>query len=229
MRLHSGKIREVILQAGGEIAAWISCPVAAVPAPGRYMMAWAPDDLEAPLATPLFAGEILTDGFVTACELPKHWYPGQELRLRGPLGGGFHPPQTLHRLALAGLGRTANRLLPLAADALQRGAAVALFSDSPLPPLPPAIETHPLEALRESLDWPDYLAVDLPASLLIRLAEVLGLNHDHLRLNCEAEALVMTQMPCGGLGECGVCSLEVAGRPRLACKDGPVFRLNDLI
>jgi hypothetical protein len=49
------------------------------------------------------------------------------------------------------------------------------------------------------------------------------------------QVLVHTPMPCAGLGECGVCSIQVRVTPqprrtwKLVCRDGPVFNLADLI
>jgi len=35
-------------------------------------------------------------------------------------------------------------------------------------------------------------------------------------------------MPCGGLGDCGLCAVDLKRGWKLACKDGPVFDLNEL-
>jgi dihydroorotate dehydrogenase electron transfer subunit len=39
----------------------------------------------------------------------------------------------------------------------------------------------------------------------------------------------MTEMPCGGLGDCGVCALTSGRAWKLACQDGPVFDIHELI
>jgi NAD(P)H-flavin reductase len=41
--------------------------------------------------------------------------------------------------------------------------------------------------------------------------------------------LVVAPMPCGGLAECGVCAVTTRRGWKLACKDGPVFDLGELI
>jgi hypothetical protein len=36
-------------------------------------------------------------------------------------------------------------------------------------------------------------------------------------------------MPCAGLADCGVCAVELRRGWKLACKDGPVFDLRDIL
>ena len=69
--------------------------------------------------------------------------------------------------------------------------------------------------------------VDLDLETLSRLRELLGLDSES-QLSCQCQALVSTPMPCGTLADCGVCALLVRKTWKLACKDGPVFNLNDL-
>lgn len=221
-------IREVTLWPGGEIAAWIDCPPPAAPGPGRLSMIWPVDDQEAPLATPVFAGKLSEHGWMTGSALPAHWSPGLELELRGPLGKGFQPDPAARRIGLAACDHSAGRLLPLVDWGLSHGAAVALFADSLLPSLPSEVEIHALAALAESLDWPDYLAIDIRRNELIELPGLLGLQPERIRLGCEAEVLVATSMPCGGIGECGACSVQTRRGQRLGCQDGPVFNFRDL-
>jgi dihydroorotate dehydrogenase electron transfer subunit len=42
------------------------------------------------------------------------------------------------------------------------------------------------------------------------------------------KALVMTPIPCGGIAECGACAVPAHRGWKLACRDGPVFNLNEL-
>jgi dihydroorotate dehydrogenase electron transfer subunit len=134
----------------------------------------------------------------------------------------------LRRLALASLDESISRLQPLMQNALDQGAAVALFTDHPLPSLPSAVEANPLEALQEALTWADYLAVDLPPQTIPELSRLLGVERGPRALPCPAQALVHLPMPCGGLADCGACAIETRGGWKLACDDGPVFELIDL-
>ena len=109
MRIYEGMVRETQLQGGIGRTAWIECPKAAIPAPGRYVMAWSPEEADAPLATPLFAARIEAGGFQAASPIPGGWEPGTRLQLRGPLGKGLH---SAGKPAPAGAGRPGARASP---------------------------------------------------------------------------------------------------------------------
>ncbi len=224
MRVHSGIVNEIRLEQGGR-AAWIACPPAAIPAPGQYLHAWAEGEDASPRGTALFAAEIAAQGFLAAPPVPETWEPGTRLELRGPLGRGFSLPPACRRLALAILGETPSRLLPLLTQALAQGAEAALFSDLPLPRLPAQVEARPLDALGEALSWADFLACDLPLEALPALPARLGLAQGQ-SLPCPAQALLFTPMPCAGLAQCGVCAAPLRRGWKLVCEDGPVFNLS---
>ncbi len=236
MRISAGRVLETRWNAGQGRSAVIECPPVAVPSPGRYLLAWSPDDPAAPLAQPLFLSEIVDGGFVAASPVPPSWEPGTHLQLRGPLGHGFDLPSAVRRLALAALGPTDRRLLPLLHNALaapqqRSSASVALFTDLRLETagLPSAVEINPLAALPDSLLWADFLALDVPLERIGDLPARLGLSPETRRLPCPAQVLVVTPMPCGGVGGCGACSLETPHGWKTACDDGPVFPLEALL
>jgi hypothetical protein len=208
-------------------AARIACASTLIPAPGQYLLAHDPasDD---PLAVPVFSAGIVPEGFLAAPPLPRTWSPGMTLSLRGPLGRGFALPASTRRVALAAIDVSPAYLLALIQPALGLGAAVALICDSPPDELPADVEIHSLAALDEVGGWADYLALAAPRASLPGLRERLG-HGDPLRLPRVAQALIIAPMPCGSLADCGVCSVDGRGGVRLACKDGPVFDLADLL
>ncbi len=229
MQFETAILSELWLERGA-LAGRIACPPALRPAPGQYLLASAWEDASSPFPVALFPSAYAADGFSLAPPLPPAWGPGERLSLRGPLGCGFALPGNLSRLALAALGATPSRLLPLVQQALARGAAVTLYCDVALlegKDLPLALEVSPLEALPEGLAWADFLALDLPLSRLAQLGSLLGLAHAERPL-CPAQALLLAPMPCGGVAECGVCAVPARRGYKLACKDGPVFDLNEL-
>lgn len=234
VKTYTGRVIGLELDAQGRQAAWVDCPASAVPAAGQVVMASAPADEAAEasnvLATPLYLGGVAEHGFLALpleARLPLEWLPGVALQLRGPLGRGFRLPGNLRRLALAALGETAGRLLPLAQRGLALGADVALFAGQIPAVLPASVEFQPLNALPEALAWADFLALDLPREQLPGLRIELRLEHAR-RLPCAAQALVSTAMPCAGLAACGACALPAPRGWKLACEDGPVFDLDEL-
>jgi hypothetical protein len=221
--MSDGKIEERFLneqRASGRIA----CPRTLVPAPGQYLLAHSPasDD---PLAVPVFSAGEAPEGFLVASPLPLTWSPGVTLSLRGPLGHGFALPPSARRVALAVLDVSPAYLLSLLAPAFLQNAAVSLVCEDPPDNLPADVEIRPLAALAEICHWADYLALAATRESLSGWRTRLG-NGDQLQLLRVAQALVVTPMPCGGLGKCGVCSVEVKREVELACEGGPVFDLN---
>lgn len=201
-------------------AARIACAANLIPAPGQYLLVHLPasDD---PLAVAVFSAGLTLDGFYAASSLPSAWTAGASLALRGPLGRGFAIPTNARRVALAALDVSPAYLLGLIPLAQKQSADIVLLCDDPPEDIPADVEIRPLAALDEIAAWADYLA--LAASRAIWRERV------HARgpriVTREAQVLIVTPMPCGGLAKCGVCSVEVGREMQLACEDGPVFNV----
>jgi dihydroorotate dehydrogenase electron transfer subunit len=112
-------------------------------------------------------------------------------------------------------------------EVLDGGGELVLFSDLPPAELPTAVEGLPLDQAGEAWKWADYLAADVDLDQLDHLLRILKPERDS-RLPEKAEVLVRTPMPCGGQAECGLCAVITSSGPRLACKTGPVFSLDEL-
>jgi hypothetical protein len=232
MKQGTGELIELTLQ-NGLTGGRLLCSQNLIPSPGQYLLAHEPVS-EAPLPAPVFSAGSFGGGFLVAPPLPPNWRPGTSLAVRGPLGRGFSMPASARYIALVALGETAARMKPLLAVALGQGASVALVSDLDLPDLPPEVEVRPVSALRDVAQWADYMVLDLYRESLPGLREMLGLGeHVGARrqagVRFEAQALIVTPMPCGGIAECGVCAVTARRGWKLACKDGPVFDLTELI
>ena len=225
MHTGTGQVLELILEDGQRLAR-ISCPADLVPAPGQYLLAGAASSSD-PLPVPLFFTESAPSGFIASAPLTETWLPGQEIALRGPLGRGFELPATSRKVALVPCGGLADRLRGLIRLALGQGAAVVLVSDTDGEHLPDEVEVQPLAALEEVLAWADYVAFDVERGKLPGLRERLG-QVKQVPAGKEAQVLVRTPVPCGGVAECGVCALTLKSSLKLACKDGPVFDLREI-
>jgi hypothetical protein len=234
MQTDTGKISLIQIDPNGARAAQVDCGPKVLPGPGQYLQAVNPNEPEAvlgcslfPVGTPSSLDETASRGAISLGPIPRSWHPGTTLKLRGPLGHGFDVP-AVSRLALAALGDSASRLLPLIRPALDNNADIVILSAAPLPSLPLAIEIQSLNALPESAAWADFLALDLPAEKLPSLRKHFKLG-PHEYLSCPAQALITLPMPCAGIGECGVCAIPLQGKGyALACEEGPVFNLNQL-
>ncbi len=145
-----------------------------------------------------------------------------ELALRGPLGRGFLLPPSARKVALIPFDEDASRLRALVAPALKQGAAVVLLGDSDMGSLPDEVEVQPFSLLEDVLAWADYAAFDVLRENLPGLRERLG-GSNRVWAGKEAQVLVRTPLPCGGVAECGVCAVTLKSGWKMACKDGPVF------
>jgi dihydroorotate dehydrogenase electron transfer subunit len=87
------------------------------------------------------------------------------------------------------------------------------------------VEVAPTASVGENLDWLDYLAVDLEMANLPQLDALLDIQN----LPFEGQVLVRIPMPCRGIGECGVCAVKTHHGWKLACTDGPVFDLQEVL
>lgn len=220
--MHSGcgQVIELILESD-EVQARIACPPPLIPAPGQYLLASSASFLD-PLPVPLFSTESTPLGFIACAPIPKTWTPGAEIALRGPLGRGFALPPSARKVALIPFDGKADRLKALIRPALQQGAGVALVSDLDVERLSDEVEVQPFSLLEEVLAWADYAAFDVLRENLPGLRERLG-GSSQVWAGKEAQVLVRTPMPCGGVAECGVCAVTLKSGWKLACKNGPVF------
>lgn len=220
MQRGQGRLTQIFL--GRDAAGQIACPPTLVPAPGQFLLATSDPDPAAPLPVPVFLAGAAAGGFFAAPPLPEAWLPGAPLSLRGPLGKGFSLPRTARRVALASLGESAARLVPLARLALDQDAAVLLLCGYTPESLPSEVEVLPPSSLAEAAAWADYVASDAGLGGLADL-RVLG-----DRPGLCGEVLVQTPLPCGGMADCGACAVHLKRGHLLACKDGPVLDLKKL-
>lgn len=199
------------------------------PHPGQYLPCQNISQEPVILPTNVFR-VIGPKGKLCVAPLPANWYPGDGLILLPPQGHGFSLPVSARRVGLLALDDSPARLLTLVEGVLAQDAAVTLFFDA-LPEgdilswVPPSVEVVPLTAFHESLDWLDFLAVDINLKNLDELTSLIG----DARLNFAGQVLVRTAMPCRGLGACGVCAVKTHQGWRLTCVDGPVFPLKELL
>jgi hypothetical protein len=236
MQNDTGKISLIQIGPDCSRSAQIDCDPRLIPNPGGYLLAHNPNEPDAvlgqalfPVGLPAFIEEDDTLPAINLAPIPRTWHPGTSLQLRGPLGHAFDLPPAVRSLGLIALGESAGRLLPLVPMAMEKNADIAIFSDVPLPQLPPVIEIHTINAVPEAISWADFLAIDIPLENIPFLRSLLQLDpYDYL--SCPAQILVSTPMPCAGVAECGVCALSWRKKGyALACKDGPVFNLNHLL
>ena len=220
-----GQVDELVLENGFRHAQ-ISCAVNLIPSPGQYLLA-GPASQPDPLPVSLFSTESTLKGFTACAPIPETWTPGTEVTLRGPLGHGFGLPSSARKIALVAFDDTPARLMELLRIALKQDAAVVLVCDSSDSQLPDDVEVQPLSTMVEVFEWADYSAFDVARENLPELKQMLR-GGKQISAKWEAQALVRTMMPCGGIADCGVCAVTLKSNWKLICKDGPVFDWREL-
>ncbi|GAB4425065.1 MAG: hypothetical protein Kow002_14570 [Anaerolineales bacterium] len=219
------ELAEICLE-NGLTGGRILCPPRIIPAPGQYLLAHDPAS-DSPLPAPIFLTSSAPNGFRIAPPIPATWQPGSRLFLRGPLGRGFSLSASAQRVALAALDGSPHRLLPVLESALAQNAAVTLLSEMVPANLPADVEVQPLIALPDAADWADALYIDVARESLFELWNMLE-KREQVWAGKDAQALVRTPVPCGGMAECGLCAVRIRHGWKMACKDGPVFDLRVL-
>lgn len=234
MQIGKGQVVELILEDGCRYVR-LSCPPNLTPGPGQYLLAsdrsYATLTGEAvtrrsPLPVPLFYTDSAPQGFIAAAPVTSDWSPREMLHLRGPLGRGFDLPPVRRKVGLVAFDDSPARLMGLIRPAVRQAAVVLVCSSAP-DNLPDDVEVQPLSALRDVLEWADYLAFDIARENLNSLREQLG-NLAQLAVVNAAQVLIRTPVPCGGIADCGVCAVTLKSEWKLACKDGPVFDWGEL-
>jgi NAD(P)H-flavin reductase len=224
MHRGKGRIIEILLEAGQHLVG-IACTPNLIPAPGQYLLAGSASD--SPLPVPLFYTDSAAEGFIALPPESDSWHPGQDLFLRGPLGRGFELPASARKVALVAFDDPPSRLRGLIKPSLKQGAAVVVVSDFAVGSLPDEVEVQPLGELADVVKWADYVACDVSRENLSQLKEMLE-RQKQTTVKSEAQILIRTAIPCGGIADCGVCAVSLKSGWKLACKDGPVFDWNEL-
>jgi dihydroorotate dehydrogenase electron transfer subunit len=228
MQTGKGQVLQLLLEDGCRYVR-VACAPGLIPSPGQYLLA--SDGSGAPLPVSLFHTDSAPEGFIAAASVPDAWNPGTELYLRGPLGRGFTLPLSARKVGLLAFDDKRSspaRLRGLIRPALKQEAAVVLVCDSTPDSLPDEVEIHPLSAFQEIFEWADYLACDVQREDLNRLRERLA-KQKQLPAGSKMQVLVHTPVPCGGVADCGICAVSLKSDWKLACKEGPVFNLRDIL
>jgi len=223
------KITE-ISQVGRERAAIFELPDKYSPTPGQFLPCQQaksdPDDCIINLFPMVSPTQSLALG-----SIPENWNPGDLIAYLPPQGHGFLLPTNAQRVGLLALNTTPARVLTLSRPALAQGAAVTLFYDSRpedhslLNQVPLMIEVMPCSALSENLDWLDFLAIELAFDDRDSLSTLLPMGDPPFA----GQVLIQTAMPCRGLGVCSACAVRTRHGWRMACSDGPVFPLQEVL
>lgn len=164
---------------------------------------------------------------------------GEVLNILGPLGNGFSIPFDIKNVALIGGGIGIAPLFLLAKELKEKGIGIEVFigaksktgilcvEDFKRIGIEPQIATDDgsygykgfvTELFRASLEARDYIYACGPNEMLKELA----------RFALNGEVSLDTQMGCG-MGVCLGCVVKTKTGYKRVCKDGPVFRIDEVM
>lgn len=224
MKTYSATITE-ITPVGQQQAFAVSNLSPVQPNPGQYFRAFVPSSSQS-IPIPVYPYSINPESILLCGKLPVTWHPGADVLLQGPFGNGFTLSLSPRRLLLyASELPLEPRLFHLALHALQHGADVTWVSNSLSLVLPPQVEVLKVSDFPAALEWSDACAVSAPLNQLpvfLRSLPVKPADHS------KVEVFIDAPLACGN-ARCGVCAVETRKGFKLACKDGPVFPLKELL
>ena len=219
--------------------------------PGQYCMLRCCDSLASDplLRRPFFVAEVEPER--SLCRLLVYrrgrasaWLASQQagmpLDMLGPLGHGWVIRPETRNLLLVGEDPLLAAPLFLARSALESELAVTFIhcaasmeQSYPAALLPPEVEyqvftdlERPVELARQIgayLAWADAACCSVSEELLATLVRA----HPRWGERHFAQAVLARPLPCAS-GVCLACQIEARREPRLVCRDGPVFALNEL-
>lgn len=223
MKTYTAIIKE-ITPVGLEQAVTVeqSSPVSVIS--GQFFRAFVPSSPQV-IPVPVYPYKTSPGEFLLCGRLPAIWHPADEILLQGPYGNGFSQILKSRRLLLYAFELALElRLFHLALHALQHGADVAWVSDNLSLALPPQVEVLKTSELPAALEWSDGCALALPFHQSKPVLRELPLTRAD---RSKIEVFMDAPLVCGN-ARCGVCAVESRKGFKLACKDGPVFPLEEL-
>lgn len=234
----------------GAYLMWLEAPaIAASASPGQFVMVRCGEShdplLRRPFSIHRWDGDYLALLFSVVgrgTEWLAHRREGDSLDLLGPLGHGFEIHPDSRELLLIGGGIGVAPLLPLAEQALARGHSVNLLLGARSAPLvyPGDMLPSPLTvaiATEDGSAGTRGLVTDLIPAFLDRADQVFAcgplsmyraLATTHVLGDKPCQIILEERMGCG-MGACYGCAIPTAKGTRLVCRDGPVFRLAEVL
>ena len=169
---------------------------------------------------------------------------GERLDLLGPLGNGFSIEPASKKLLLAAGGIGVAPLVFLARKALGEGRSVKLLLGArtkeglyPQKHLPDGIETSIItedgsygergkvtDILSRYVDWADQIYACGPIAMYKSMAD----QSKQWRNKRPVQISLEVRMGCG-IGACFSCSIKTKHGMKRVCRDGPVFKLDEVI
>ena len=168
---------------------------------------------------------------------------GETLDILGPAGNGFSITPDSHNILLAAGGMGIAPLVYLARQSIQKGLAVKLLAGAktaqmllPLSLIPEKVEYLTATEdgsqgqkglvtalLERQANWADQIFICGPLPMYLAIEK----NKKNLLSQKPTQVSLEVRMGCG-MGICYSCTIKTSQGLKQACKDGPVFNLDEV-
>ncbi|MDP6769266.1 MAG: hypothetical protein QF704_01050 [Anaerolineales bacterium] len=198
-----------------------------IPLPGQFMLARFWTTIYPYVNTVVFPTTTESNSFTIEIknedQQSQNLSLGSKVELIGPCGQPVSLNKTARNLLLVA-NTSPHKLLPFAQLALTCGMDVTFLISCkyPLESLDPRIEVHTGELkplLENHFEWAEQTLMDFkPGTIIHKLLDPISSN---------IHVLCHLMMPCGA-GACHGCTVYTKSGWKLACKQGPFFKLSEL-
>ena len=231
---------------------WIeSAEIAAAALPGQFVMMGCDSSygrlLRRPISVHRTSGKRLAFLFAavgTGTEWLSQKKAGEKVDLLGPMGNGFSIDSKTRNVLLVAGGMGIAPLYLLSEEARKRGLQVKLLTGAKTASLVCPSEILPAAAectiatedgstgekglvtslLQKHIDWADQMFACGPVPMYRTIVK----NYGGLAKIKRMQVSLEVRMGCG-LGFCYACTIQTRQGLKQACKDGPVFELDDVV
>ena len=155
----------------------------------------------------------------------SRWELGDLVTLKGPIGSGFSDLSLYQNILLINFGMDTGVLSAVSEVGLKANKNIAISTTNHDIQFPPSVEIILPGSIEESIEWADFIAVDIDRDNLpikIELFSKIEL------VNTPCELLIYCPILCSGNADCMVCTVNTKQGKVKTCKLGQVFDLKSL-
>lgn len=153
------------------------------------------------------------------------WDIGDFLHFHGPIGSGFNDLSMYSNIFLLSLNSDLLSLNALFNTGIKENKNIVYYSENKDIPIPPTVEIITKDRIAETIEWANYIAIEMKREDLPKNYEVLKNIKEHA-LTCEL--LIYCPILCLGKANCLICSLKTKQGWVKTCQQGQIFNLDNL-
>ena len=155
----------------------------------------------------------------------SRWELGDLVTLKGPIGNGFSDLSLYQNILLINSGMDNGVLSAVIEAGLKSNKNIAISTTNHDIQFPPSVEIILSDSIEESIEWADFIVVDIDRDNLPIERELFR----KIELsNTPCEIFIYCPFLCSGNAECMLCTVNTKHGKVKTCKQGQVFDLKTL-